>query len=277
MTPADETRDRLLRRLPEALARYVVRLSGKPVGRSLPPVYCGHLGDQANLEVYLWKLVNSLQDAGDELLPNHVLNCPYCLSRIYGISKSLRFALEKYGEPLWQPVTEPAAIELVVKRARRTVQRAKETVLAEVLVAVDGVGKWLSGGRESWVFLCEAPAWRGFKGAAAERAVVGQGSEVQSLRVSGEVEGLTISAEIAASGAHPELVVRCLVTGTNDRPPGRFQVEWSIDDRSWGSAELDAAGSARMPLPDRLGTVQASVSGDTGRIGVARVTMQTPA
>jgi len=250
MTTQKDGQDDAMRRLQEALARYVSRWPGKRVCRPRHPVYCGYKDDPASLEVYLWELVQSSAERAEEDFPKHVRDCPYCLTRIRDITRAVTAALDVDPHPMWEPGVKPAVVGLALKRLKRRIGQAT----VEFLVGVKALGEWLSGAEGSYIQLApiRAQAWRGVRSIArrgeAEPGAVGE-REVRSLTVQREVDDLTISAEVAAPAGAPELLVRVVVTGTSDRPSGDFSIEYSIDGTVQEPSRLDSNGCFRVALP----------------------------
>jgi hypothetical protein len=204
--PNGQNKNETKRTRGEAVARRFLRKYATRSFADRGPLYCGYLGSHTELDIRLWKHVESqLTDEEEQLLLDHTDNCLYCQSRIRDIAKAMR-----------QSVRKP---DLMLKLAKATNRVRDETgeFLAELLIAVENTGRWLHGSLDCGLLLRPIPATRGLgtiptKGVPSTARPEAQSvkSLTPAFRVSTIIEGGTLSCEIRRSGSNLALSVGCV-------------------------------------------------------------------
>lgn len=182
----------------EAISRRHLSKYATPRFADRPVLYCGYLGSRTDLDIRLWKHVESrLSEEEEQPLLNHADGCVYCQSRIRDIAKAMR-----------ESVRKPDLI-LRLEKITATVKGEAGDFLADLLMAVENTGKWLCGSLGTGLVLKPVPATRGLAKGSARCVPPTAGSPEEpvsaltsSFKASTTVEGVTVSCEIKRSASN---------------------------------------------------------------------------
>jgi hypothetical protein len=188
----------------QALARLLLRRYRRPHAANEGPSYCGHLGSRTDLEVQLWRYVESdLDEEEEQRLEDHVDRCGYCQSRTRSMARALREV-----PPETVPAAKAACAVLQLRRVAAIVKDAGGEFWTEVLVAAESAGGWLFDSLGAGLILRPLPIVRGLD-AGATKGVEPQARSIRSfvpaLRTSLDFQGVTLSCEIRADESNLSL------------------------------------------------------------------------
>jgi hypothetical protein len=192
----------------ETISRRFLDKYAKPGFAGGPPLYCGHLGSRTELDIRLWKYVESrLTEEEEQALLSHTDGCMYCQSRIRDIAKATR-----------ESVRRPDLL-LRLEKVTAKVKDSTGEFLADLLVAVGNTGKWLYGSLGAGLVLKPVPTMRGV-GEGPRRGLAPAASSrerpvsslTSSFKASTTVEGIPLSCEIRRSASN--LVLSIAYSGT---------------------------------------------------------------
>lgn len=273
MSHSPDRSEEILKRLPKALEGYMSQWPSGPVRPQRAHLYCGHLGDRTELEVQLWKLVESALDPSEEeLLLRHTDDCLYCQTRIRDISEAMRLAMSLEPAPAGAAVSAPVAqrvpaLIVRLKKVRRLIREAGHNVVADILVALELTGRRIRGQNGDGIVKAYAPIDRGLeRGVARVRSSAEQGklpsrfggTICESFKIANEFGELVISYEIRSTGTHLDLLVGCH-DKMGARPPGQFHVELLVDSKRCKETELDLGGNAVLQVPFEVACAEVRV------------------
>jgi hypothetical protein len=252
----------------EAISRQYLGRYVTPRLADTPPLYCGYLGSRTELEIRLWKHVESrLSEEEEQSLLSHADACVYCQSRIRDIAKAM-----------CESVHPPDLILRLEKVTARVMGDAGE-FLADLLVAVENTGKWLYGSLGAGLVLKPVPTTRGLAGGSKRcvpSAAASQEQPVRSLtssfKASTTVEGVTVSCEISRSASG--LVFSIDTSGRPDdsEEPG-LTVTCSADSVPVTASRSSLRGS-EFVVPQDCGKVEFTICKRDSEIGHMVVEME---
>jgi len=252
----------------EAISRRYLGKYATPRFADKPLLYCGYLGSRTELDVRLWKYVESqLSDEEEQSLLSHADACVYCQSRIRDIAKAMR-----------ESVRKPDLI-LRLEKVTAKVKGDAGEFLADLLVAVENTGKWLYGSLGTGLVLKPVPATRGLaKGPArcVPPAARSQEEPVSSLtssfKTSTTVEGVTVSCEIRRSASNLVFSIDYGGRQTADVEQG-LTTTCSADSVPVQAAR-SSSGGTEFVVPQDCGNVELTIYRRESEIGRMVVEME---